>query len=342
MKSFMKKTIAILLAAVMVFAFTACTTEETSNPSSTASSEPSGTEEQLKIGIIQYISHPSLDNCYQGVMEALEASSLNFTVDHQTGSDASADADCATYAGNMVAQNYDMIIAIATPAAISAYAATEGTDIPVIFCAVSDPVEAELVSSLENPGDLCTGTSDILDLSAQLDLIQAMQPDVETIGILYTTSEPNSISHLASFREIAGERGITIDAVGIQNDADIPAAAEALASRVDCINNFTDNKVVTNLSIVLDAANNAGIPVYGSEITQVEAGCLASVSIEYVALGRVTGEMAVDVLNGADITTMAVKTIADATPVVNTDVLETLNMSIPEGYENVETVTTQE
>lgn len=341
MKSFMKKTIAILLAAVMVFAFTACT-KETSNPSSTASSEPSGTEEQLKIGIIQYISHPSLDNCYQGVMEALNASSLNFTVDHQTGSDASADADCATYAGNMVAQNYDMIIAIATPAAISAYAATEGTDIPVIFCAVSDPVEAELVSSLENPGDLCTGTSDILDLSAQLDLIQAMQPDVETIGILYTTSEPNSISHLASFREIAGERGITIDAVGIQNDADIPAAAEALASRVDCINNFTDNKVVTNLSIVLDAANNAGIPVYGSEITQVEAGCLASVSIEYVALGRVTGEMAVDVLNGADITTMAVKTIADATPVVNTDVLETLNMSIPEGYENVETVTTQE
>ncbi len=341
MKSFMKKTIAILLAAVMVFAFTACT-KETSNPSSTASSEPSGTEEQLKIGIIQYISHPSLDNCYQGVMEALNASSLNFTVDHQTGSDASADADCATYAGNMVAQNYDMIIAIATPAAISAYAATEGTDIPVIFCAVSDPVEAELVSSLENPGDLCTGTSDILDLSAQLDLIQAMQPDVETIGILYTTSEPNSISHLASFREIAGERGITIDAVGIQNDADIPAAAEALASRVDCINNFTDNKVVTNLSIVLDAANNAGIPVYGSEITQVEAGCLASVSIEYVALGRVTGEMAVHVLNGADITTMAVKTIADATPVVNTDVLETLNMSIPEGYENVETVTTQE
>ena len=74
----------------------------------------------------------------------------------------------------------------------------------------------------------------------------------------------------------------------------------------------------------------------------MEAGCLASVSIEYVALGRVTGEMAVDVLNGADITTMAVKTIADATPVVNTDVLETLNMSIPEGYENVETVTTQE
>lgn len=338
MKSFMKKTIAILLAAMMLFAFTACGTEETTQPSS----EPSGTEEQLKIGIIQYISHPSLDNCYQGVIEALEASSLNFTVDHQTGSDASADSDCATYAGNMVAQNYDMIIAIATPAAISAYAATEGTDIPVIFCAVSDPVEAELVSSLENPGDLCTGTSDILDLSAQLDLIQAMQPDVETIGILYTTSEPNSISHLASFREIAEQRGITIDAVGIQNDADIPAAAESLASRVDCINNFTDNKVVTNLSIVLDAASNAGIPVYGSEITQVEAGCLASVSIEYVALGRVTGEMAVDVLNGADITTMAVKTISDATPVVNTDVLETLNMTIPEGYENVETVTTQE
>ena len=108
---------------------------------------------------------------------------------------------------------------------------------------------------------------------------------------------------------------------------------------MDCINNFTDNNVVENLSVVLEAANAAGIPVYGSEVEQVSNGCLASMSIDYVALGRTTGDMAAQVLQGASPATMAVKTITEATPVVNTTVLEKLGITLPAAYANAETVT---
>lgn len=353
-----KKIVTIVLSLVLLtVAFSACSgTPAPTASASTAStaSEPTGSTpestesapvsaaQSYNIGIIQYVSHPSLDNCYIGVEAALKASPLadSITINRQTGSDASPDSDCETYAKNMVAQKVDMIIAIATPAAAAAYAATEGTDIPVIFCAVSDPVAAELVQSFDNPGGLCTGTSDVLNLDAQVDLIQSLQPDVKSIGILYTTSEANSISQLEQLKQITATRGITVESIGIQNDADIPAAAAALVEKVDCVNNFTDNKVVNNLSILLDAANGANIPVYGSEIEQVKNGCLASVSIDYVALGKVTGEMALSVLGGTDPSTLAVQTISDATPVINTEVLAALGFTMPDAYASAETVTT--
>lgn len=322
----MKKIIAVMLAVIMMLAFAGC--GETQNEKNSV----------LKIGIIQYMSHPSLDNCYNGVISALESSGIQYTVDYQIGSGNSADSDCTNFAKNMVAANYDMIIAIATPAAKSAFAATDDTEIPVIFCAVSDPVAAGLVESIDAPGYLCTGTSDVLDLEAQVALIKAMQPEVKSIGILYTSSEDNSITNLKNFKAICDKEGIEVVATAVQGASDIPSAAEELASKVDCINNFTDNNVVNNLSVVLTAADKYGIPVYGSEEEQVINGCLASVSIDYVALGRVTGEMAVSVLKGEDASTMAVKTITEATPVINSSVLKKLGLSTPEGYSEVKTV----
>ena len=322
----MKKIIAVMLAVIMMLAFAGC--GETQNEKNSV----------LKIGIIQYMSHPSLDNCYNGVISALESSGIQYTVDYQIGSGNSADSDCTNFAKNMVAANYDMIIAIATPAAKSAFAATDDTKIPVIFCAVSDPVAAGLVESMDAPGYLCTGTSDVLDLEAQVALIKAMQPEVKSIGILYTSSEDNSITNLKNFKAICDKEGIEVVATAVQGASDIPSAAEELASKVDCINNFTDNNVVNNLSVVLTAADKYGIPVYGSEEEQVINGCLASVSIDYVALGRVTGEMAVSVLKGEDASTMAVKTITEATPVINSSVLKKLGLSTPEGYSEVKTV----
>lgn len=295
---------------------------------------------QLKIGIIQYMSHPSLDNCYEGIVKGLEASGLHYTAERQVGSSTSAAADCSTFAQNMVAKGCDMIIAIATPAATAAYAAVTGTDIPLIFCAVNDPVAAELVQDMQNPGGNCTGTSDVLDLSAQVKLIRAMQPQLKSIGVLYTTSEQNSVSNLKRLQEICTAENITVEASGVQNASDIPAAATALAAKVDCLNNFTDNNVVENLSIELEAAAAAGIPVYGSEVEQVSNGCLASMSIDYVALGKKTGEMAAKVLGGASPATMAVEQITEATPVINTDVAASLGLTIPENFANAETVTT--
>ena len=338
MKKSIKKILATALCLILVFSFAACSGKDGTTETTTGETVTS-TSKTLKIGIIQYVSHPSLDNCYTGIETALSKSGLDYEIDRQIGSDSAADSDCSNYAKTMVAKNYDMIFAIATPAATAAYAATEGTEIPVIFCAVSDPVAAKLVDSAQKPGGLCTGTSDVLDLDAQLNIIEAMQPDVKSIGILYTTSEPNSITQLNLFKEICDKKDITVEAVGIQNDSDIPSASAALAGKVDCINNFTDNKVVNNLSVVLSAAEDAGIPVYGSEVEQVKNGCLAAASIDYVALGEVTGQMGIDVLGGADISTMAVKTISDATPVVNTDVLSSLDMEMPEAYANAQTVT---
>lgn len=327
----MKKFISIILVALIsVFAFASCSDTNTDTDTDT-----------YKVGVVQYISHPSLDNCYAGVEQALtERFGDKVEITRQIGSDSSADSDCATYASQFAAQNYDMIVAIATPAASSAFAAAEAKDIPVVFCAVSDPLAVGLVESMEKPGYNCSGTSDVLNMEAQLDLITSLQPEVKKIGVLYTSSEANSIAQLALLEAAAKAYGIEIVPQSIQSDSDIPSAAAALCAKVDCLNNFTDNKVVNNLSVVLEAANNAGIPVYGSEEEQVKNGCLASVSIDYVALGKVTGGMAADALEGASLAEMAVKTISDATPVVNTDVLAAFNMTMPETYANAATVTT--
>lgn len=320
----MKKIIALILTLICLFAFAGCNGKKDSS--------------KLKIGVIQYMSHPSLDNCYNGIKQALKESGLDYTIDYQTGSSTAADSDCSNFAKNMVSDNCDIIIAIATPAAKAAFTATADTEIPVIFCAVSDPVSAGLVKSLKTPGDLCTGTSDVLDLSAQLDLIKSMQPEVKKIGVLYTSSEENSITNLKNFKKVCEKNGIELVSSAVQGASDIPTAADNLASKVDCINNFTDNNVVNNLSVLLSAADKYGIPVYGSEEEQVKNGCLASVSIDYVSLGKTTGNMAVDVLGGADITKMAVKSITDATPIVNKKVLSSLGITMPQKYTNVNLV----
>ena len=275
----MKKLLLMLVVLVMVFSlFAGC--GKTTN------------DEILTVGVIQYGEHPSLDNCYNGIELGLkEAFGEKIKIDLKNGN--TDPATCDAIAKNMVAKDYDLIIPIATPAALSAYAAAINTDIPIVFCAVSDPVSAGLVKSIDSPGTNCTGTSDILDLGAQVELITSLQPDVKKIGVLYTTGEVNSISQLEVLKLVAAGKGIEVVAQGVQNAFDIPQAATSLCSKVDCINNFTDNNVVNNLTVLLSAANNEGICVYGSEVEQVQKGCLASVSIDYVELGKKTAELAI-------------------------------------------------
>lgn len=292
---------------------------------------------KIKVGVIQYGAHPSLDNCYRGVEAGLkETFGDDVVIDLQNGN--TDPATCDAIAKNMVAKNYDMLIPIATPAALSAYAAAINTEIPVVFCAVSDPVAAGLVESIEVPGRKCTGTSDILDLNAQVDLILSLQPDVKKIGVLYTTSEANSISQLEVLKIVAAGKGIEVVAQGVQGASDIPQAALSLCSKVDCINNFTDNNVVNNLSVLIKQADTVGIPVYGSEVEQVEKGCLASVSIDYEALGKKTASLATEILNGADVSKVSVVTIKDTTPVINKSVAAKFGVKIPENYSNADFV----
>lgn len=305
-----------------------------------ACSAESADDGKLKIGVIQLVSHPSLDNCYAGIEQGLMTSEYadKITIDLQNGNGEST--NCDAIAKNMAAKNYDMIFAIATPAAQSAYSAVQNSDTPVIFCAVSDPVGAGLTVSLEAGTEKCVGTSDVLDFAAQIKLITAFQPDVKKIGVLYTTTEANSLTHLKLFREEAEKLGIEVIDQGVSTAADIPQAAASLAAKVDCINNFTDNNVVNNLTIVLEKANAAGIPVYGSEIEQVKNGCIASMSIDYVALGEATAELGIEVLNGKSPAEMAVGIFSETTPVVNTEVMESFGITLPAEFANAETVIT--
>ncbi len=327
-KNIIKKILGLAAAVFMTAAVTA------------GCSGSGNKKEGYTVGVIQYGSHSSLDNCYQGIKEALEASDKaeTITVDLQNGNFDSS--TCDTIAKNMVAKKYDMIIAIATPAAVSAYAAAVNSNIPVIFCAVSDPVQAQLVDDVTKPGRNCTGTSDVLPLESQLELITTLQPEVRNIGILYTTSEANSVSQLKTIKELAPAYHVNIVEQGVQTAADIPQAIASLLPKVDCVNNFTDNNVVNNLTVLLEQAEAAGKTVYGSEVEQVKKGCVASVSIDYVALGRTTGDMALEVLGGADPAEMAVRQISQGTPVINTDVVARLKLNIPESYKDAELVVT--
>lgn len=308
--------------------------------------DPAGDESDkvLTIGIVQYADHGSLDNCREGFIEGLKQSGFedgkNIKIEMNN---AQQDAGTAGQIANQyVSSNVDMICAIATPAAQAAFNAAEAKGIPVIYTAVSDPIEAQLANEDMTSGKNTTGTSDELPLEAQVQMIRAFLPEAKTIGIIYSTSEVNSESQIATLTPIAEQYGFTLEIVGINTTADIPMAADNLLTKVDCINNLTDNTVVASLGVIIEKANAKGIPVFGSEIEQVKIGCAASQSIEYVKLGIQTGEMAARVLNGEDITTMKYEVVKDFEPVYNSEVLEALGMSVPESMSNAIDVCAEE
>ena len=145
-----------------------------------------------------------------------------------------------------------MICAIATPSAQSAYNAAMDSDIPVVYTAVTDPVEAELTDEDNMPVGNVTGTSDKLPIEEQLKMIREMLPDAKTLGIMYTTSEANSISAIEEYEELAGDYGFELVTTGISTTADVSLAADDLLSQVDCITNLTDNTVVASLPTILE------------------------------------------------------------------------------------------
>ena len=255
--------------------------------------------ETYTVGIGQFAQHGSLDNCYQGFVEGLAEAGLvegeNLKIDLQN---AQADMGIAQQiAAQFASAKVDMMVGIATPMAQACYNAAAGA-IPTIFTAVTDPVAAGFASADGTAAGEVTGTSDALPIKAQLETIRAMMPEASKIGILYTTSEVNSISAIEIYKSLAGDYGFEIVESGISTTADIPLALDALLGKVDCLTNLTDNTVVSALALVLDKANAAGKPVFGSEIEQVKLGCVAAEGLDYITLGRQTGLMAAKVLRG--------------------------------------------
>lgn len=309
----MKKITAIMTALLLLLSMTALA------------------DETVRIGIIQFAEHGSLDNCRIGLVEGLAAEGFvegeNVIFDVQN---AQADTSIAAQIADVMAGKYDMICAIATPAAMAAFNAAEDAGIPVIYTAVSDPVSAMLANADgTNPGNI-TGTSDALPVEAQLKLIRAMMPEAKKIGILHTTSETNSDATLALYKELAPQYGFEIVDKGISTGADLPMALDALLPQVDCTTNLTDNTVVSYLAVVLEMSAEYGKPVFGSEIEQVVNGCVGAEGLEYVELGRQTGRMAARVLKGENAEEIPYETISNSYLYVNEEALAQFGLTIPE------------
>lgn len=289
-------------------------------------------KETYTIGIEQFAEHGSLDNCREGFLEGLAEEGLvegeNLTVEYKN---AAADMGTAgQISDSFVSSDVDLLCGIATPSAQSCFNAAMDKEIPVIYTAVTDPLAAELADEEGNPVGEITGTSDKLPIQQQLEMIRTMLPEAETIGILYTTSEANSESAIKEYEALAEEYDFTIETAGITATADIPLAAQGLLEKVDCITNLTDNTVVSSLPAILEMANEAKIPVFGSEIEQVKIGCLAAQGLDYVELGRQTGKMAAQVLKGEKkASELPYETIEDASLYINEKTAENLGIEIP-------------
>jgi len=330
-----KKILSVVLSLTMAaIAMTGCGSKsgETQKQASEESAQGSYT-----IGISQFAEHGSLDNCKEGFLEGLaeqgieEGKNLEILFDNAQADTGTA----ATIADNFVSKKADLICAIATPSAMSAYNSCMNTDIPVIYTAVSDPVGAGLANDDGVTAGNITGTTDALPVEEQLEMIHTMMPDAKTVGILYTTSEANSISTIKEYKEKAGNYGLEIVDTGINTIADVEMAAKDMAAKVDCISNLTDNTVVSALQTVLAAANDQGIPVFGSEIEQVKNGCMASMGIDYIALGKQTGMMAAKVLMGeTSAADMKYEICAGANLYVNTAAAEKINFELDDTYIN--------
>jgi putative ABC transport system substrate-binding protein len=345
----MKKKIvaAVLTVACVTSLLAGCTSSSTSSSTATEGAETSTeaaedtdsatatSDESYTIGISQFAEHGSLDNCREGFLEGLAEEGIvegeNLTIIEEN---AQADTGTAsTISDSFVSKNVDLICAIATPSAMSAYNSCLDTEIPVVYTAVSDPVAAGLADEDGVSTGNVTGTADSLPVAEQLEMIRTMMPDATTIGILYTTSETNSVSTIETYKELAGDYGFEIVDTGINTIADVEMAAKDMVTKVDCITNLTDNTVVSALQTVLAAANDQGIPVFGSEIEQVKNGCLASMGIDYVELGKQTGEMAAKILKGESTAAeMNFETCKGANLYVNTAVAENLNFELDQDY----------
>ncbi len=286
------------------------------------------------IGIAQFAVHGSLDNCREGFIEGLkengfeEGANVRFEVQN-----AQADMGiAASIASAFVDNRVDMICAIATPMAVVSFN-TADNKIPVIFTAVSEPVEAGLATPDGLGTGETTGTSDQLPVRKQLETIRAMLPEAKTVGILYTVGEVNSAVQLKQYEETAGDFGFAVVSEGISVGADIQLALPGLLKQADCLTMLTDNTVVQYLDVVLDASDEAGIPVFGSEVEQVVRGCVAAEGLDYIALGRQTGAMAARVLGGESAGSIPFETIRDSALYVSAEACERLGISLPEALE---------
>jgi putative tryptophan/tyrosine transport system substrate-binding protein len=313
----LKKTIIFVFAAVlvMVMSVAGC----------------SGKSEVKTIGVIQYVEHPALDASREGFIDALADNGYvegeNIEIDVQN---AQADqSNLSTISDRFVGNKVDLVLAIATPAAQSIAGKT--TEIPILGTAITDYEAAKLVKSNEAPGGNVSGTTDMNPIKEQIELLVKLVPDAETVGVIYTSSEDNSIVQAAIAKEVIEELGLTYTEVTVTNSNDVQQATQSIVEECDAIYLPTDNVLASSMPIVNGVTVESKTPVICGESGMVEGGGLATLGINYYDLGYKTGLMAVKVLKGeAEPATMPIESAGEFDFAINGTVAEAIGLEIPE------------
>ncbi|MCL2680225.1 MAG: ABC transporter substrate-binding protein [Coriobacteriia bacterium] len=326
----MKKSIVRLgLVVVVMFALlalVACAGDTTDDDGETHAV----IEDPITVGVIQIVEHPALDAAREGFIAGMaEAGYIdgeNIIFDYQN---AQGDQNTlSTIADRFVNRSVDMVLAIATP---SAQAIAGKTDtIPIVGTAITSYERAELVESNESPGGNVTGTTDLNPVVDQLDLALELVPDAQTIGLLYSSQEANSVYQIEIAKAEIERLGLQWEERTVENTNEVQQAMASLVRSSDVIYLPTDNTVASAMAIVAEVANNAKVPTICGEINMLEGGGLATKGIDYFDLGKKTATMAVRILNGEDPATMAIETIPGDTIVINEEVVELLGITIPQ------------
>ena len=323
-------TVVAGLVAALSLALAGCAGTPAAAPASTPAAGGSTAQapadaKTYQVGVSQYVAHPSLDASLVGFKKALADAGLEVTYDEKNGN-----ADQATVTSistTFATAGLDLVLAIATPSAQAAAQAI--TDTPVLFTAVTDPVAAKLVESMDAPGHNVSGTSDMNPVAEQIALVKKLKPEAKTLGIIYSSGEVNSEVQVAAAKEAAAVEGLEVVEKTVTNTGEVQQAANSL--EVDAIYVPTDNNVVAGLESVIQVAETKQIPLVAGEGDSVKKGAIVTYGIDYEKLGYQTGEMAVKILTeGADVSKMPVETQKDLAVYVNKAAAERMGVTIPE------------
>lgn len=288
----MKKLLAVLSAATLMTTLAACGAAGTAGVSSAASEPASAGEAAYRVAIVQQMDHASLDEIRTAIEAELDAKAAAGTAVEYKVFNGQNDATTLNQIGTqIVSDGYDAVIPIATLAAQCMATACEPSGTPVIYAAISDPAAADLTGI-----DYVTGTSDALNTAFILDMMLAVQPDVQTVGLLYSNSEANSEAPIAEAKEYLDAKGIAyVEKTGNTND-EILSAAASMVGQVDAVFTPTDNVVMAAASAVSETLTAAGIPFYTGADSFVTAGAFTTCGVNYTDLGTYTADMALDIL----------------------------------------------
>lgn len=316
-----KNLLATIVALTVMVVAALFMTQKEQNNSSTST-------EKVKIGVLQFVTHDSLDEIYKGIKAGLEEGGYT-TTDNLEIDFMNAEGDQSqvqTMSKKLVDNGNELLIGIATPAAQGLANAT--TELPIIMGAVTDPVGANLVTDLKKPGGNITGVSDQTPVEDAVSLIKEITPDAKTIGVLYSSNEDNSKIQVAEFKAAAEEAGYTVLEYAVASSNEIAATVEVASSKADVLFTPVDNTVASAFSTVVSVANKTKTPIFTSVEDMVEGGGIASVTLSQYDLGVATGKMAAKILDGANPEDTPVQIFNEGTVVVNQKVAKELGITL--------------